>query len=139
MAFTTPSFNYGTRANDLTTQKGLSDIAGDYGRFLGQQRRRRLRDDNNRLFEERFPQIGSSFNRRNLYHSGLRRGAQRREVNELNRAQSRIAEDEATEAAGFQQQRAFSDAAYQRALLALMEDMQRQRAAGYDPFAQLGF
>lgn len=138
MAYSTPTYDYGRQANTLTTNKGLQDIAQNYGRFLSQERFRRGLSDGERTFKQNvFPQIGRQYNRRGLYHSGLRQGAQRESAQDFQRQTDRFRQDYGQEQAMMEQQQAFRDTQYQQALLALYEDMQRQRAAGYDPFATI--
>lgn len=133
--YSTPTYDYGRQTNQLTTNKGLQDIAQNYGRFLSQERFRRGLSDANRTFkQDRFPQIGRSFNRRGMYHSGLRKQAQTREAQNFQRQTDRFRQDYGQEQAMMNQTQAFRDAQYQQAMLALFEDMQRQRAAGYNPY-----
>lgn len=133
----TPTYNYGRQANSLTTNKGLQDIAQNYGRFLSQERFRRGNQDAQRQFQKQFPKIGRSYNRRGLYHSGLRKGAQREEAQDFQRQGDRYRWDYTQDQAFGQQQQALRDAQYQQAMLGLFEEMQGQRAAGYDPFAAI--
>ena len=135
--YSTPTYDYGRQANTLTTNKGMTDIAQNYGRFLGQERFRRGLDDGQRQFKENFPTIGRSFNQRGLYHSGLRREAQTNEAQDFQRQTDRYRQDFAAEENMFQQQQALQDAQYQQALLSLYEQMQQQRAASFDPFASV--
>lgn len=135
--YSTPSYSYGVQANNLTTNKGLTDIAQNYGRFLSQERFRRGLDDGQRQFKENFPGIGRSYNRRGLYHSGLRREAQTNEAQDFQRQTDRYRQDFGASEAQFEQQKAFRDAQYQQALLGLYEQLQQQRAAGFNPFASI--
>jgi len=137
MAYSTPSYDYGMQTNQLTTDKGIQDVMQNYGRFLGQERFRRGMSDANRMFKEQFPNIGRSYNRRGLYHSGLRRGAQTQEAQNFQRQTDRFRQDYATEQSALEQQQALRDAQYQNAMLSLYEQMQQARAAGYDPYGAL--
>lgn len=138
MAYGTPTYDYGRQANTLTQNKGLTDIAQNYGRFLSQERFRRGTSDANRMFkQERFPRIGRNFNRRGLFHSGLRKQAQTDEAQDFQRQTDRFRQDYGAEQAAFEQSQAFRDAGYQQALLSLYEEMQKARAGGYDPYAAI--
>lgn len=138
MAYGTPTYSYGRQTNDLTTNKGLQDVAQNYGRFLSQERFRRGLSDAGRQFkQERFPQIGRNFNRRNMYHSGLRKQAQQQEAQNFQRQTDRFRQDYAQEQGAMSQQQAIRDAGYQRAMLALFEELQQARAAGFDPYASI--
>jgi hypothetical protein len=135
MAYQTGVYDYTTRVNDLGKRKGLEDVAGDYGRFMSQERFRRQNADNTSAFQKRFPQIGSQFNRRGLWNSGLRQQGQRDFTQSFQDQQSRAQFDQGAEEQKFQLERTASDAAYQDALRQLFEQFSVQRAAGYDPFA----
>ena len=104
---------------------------------MGQERHRRNLGDMNREFREGFPRVGSSFNQRGLWNSGLRRGGQREAVNHYARALERVNFDQAASESQFERERALSDSGYQQALLSLLEEYQRERTAGYDPFAAI--
>ena len=136
--FQTPTYDYGSAANRLTTSKGLDDIAQTYGRFLSQERHRRTMGDANRQFKREFPKVGSSFNARGLYDSGLRREGQQRYAQDYQRFNDRQNYDYGVQQAASAQSDVLRNAQYQQALLGLYEQMQKQRAAGYDPFAALG-
>lgn len=138
MAYQTPTYDYGSATNRLTLDKGLQDVMQNYGRYLGQERFRRGMSDAQRMFKQQFPGIGRSYNRRGLYHSGLRRGAQQNEAQEFQRQTDRFRQDYATEQAAMEQQQALRDASYQQALLDMYAQMQQQRAAGYNPFEGVG-
>jgi len=135
MAYATPTYDYGREANRLTLDKGIQDVTQDYGRFLSQERFRRGMSDANRQFKDRFPNIARGYNRRGMYNSGIRRGAQQQEAQEFQRQTDRFRQDYAAEQQLQEQLRAFGDARHQMSLNDLFENMQRQRAAGYDPFA----
>ena len=135
MAYGTPIYDYEQARGGLAKKKAITDQSNDFGRFLGQERFRRSREDMGRDFTQNFPKVGSSFNRRGIWNSGLRKKGQRRAVEATNRNFGRLAEDQATDAAQWDLQQTASDVSYQNELLALYDRMQATRAAGYDPFA----
>jgi len=137
MPYSTPTYDAGMQQNQLTTQKGQADIAQQYGTFLSQERHRRGLADANRTFKERFPQIGSAYNRRGMYQSGIRRGGQQKEASAYQRGVNNMNYDYGVQTAQDAQQQTFRDAQYQDAMLHIIEQMQKARAAGYDPFANV--
>jgi hypothetical protein len=137
MAYDTNAYSYTTATNDLAKRKGLEDVAGDYGRFMSQERFRRGNADRESAFKQRFPQIGSQFNRRGMWNSGNRLQGQRDFSQNFQDANSRAQFDQGAEEQKFQLERTASDAAYQAALQQLFEQFSVQRAAGYDPFAAI--
>lgn len=139
MSYSTPMYDYDTGVNNLTTQKGLSDIAQTYGRFLSQERFRRGNEDRGRQFHESFPRVGRSMNRRGIYDSGIRREAQQKLAEDFQRQGDRARWDFGAETQGQDIQGALGDAAFQQALFDLASQYQKSRATGFDPFAGLGF
>lgn len=135
--YSSPSYEYGQATNRLALEKSQSDAYQDYGRVLGQQRHRRNIEDMGRQFSQNFPRVGSSYNRRGMWNSGLRRQGQRDYAQDYNRSVQRANTDQAQEAQYFQLNRGISDASYQNALLNLYEQYQAARATGYDPFAAI--
>jgi hypothetical protein len=135
MAYETPGYNYASQTNALAQNKGLSDVANNYGRFLSQERFRRQGEDAGNQFRRNMPKVGGSYNRRGIYNSGLRREGQRRYAGDYQRDVNRMGYDQAAEAQQFDMVQTQSDAAYQQALNDLYNQYQYSRAAGYDPFA----
>lgn len=135
MAYGTPSYSYGSATSKLAENKGMSDAARNYGQFISQEKFRRNRVDAGEQFREGMPKVGSHFNRRGMYNSGLRRGGQREYAQDYQKDIGRQQWDQAAQNQGFQMAQTQSDAQYQRALMDLYEQMQVQRAAGYDPFS----
>lgn len=135
MAYGTPTFDYERRRSGLAQQKGLEDVGRDYGRFMSQERFRRQNQDMGTQFRDKFPKVGSHFNQRGLWNSGLRKQGQNRFAQDFEQAQSRSRFDQAADASMTDMAQTVSDSNYQQALLSLFEQMQAQRAAGYDPFA----
>lgn len=135
MAYQTPTYSYETARSGLTQNKGFEDVARNYGRFMSQERFRRSNEDMQQDFGRKFPKVGTHFNRRGIYDSGLRRQGQQEFVGDFNRNQGRLQFDQAQEAAQADMDQARSDALYQQGLLQLLEQMRAQSAAGFDPFA----
>jgi hypothetical protein len=137
MAYGTPRFDYGVQGAQLATSKALTDNAQQFGRFMGQERHRRSLSDMNRQFKQDFPRVGSSFNQRGLWNSGVRRQGQRNYAEGYGRAVERSRFDHAAEEANYSRDQTLRDAGHEQAMLALYEQMQRARAAGYDPYEAL--
>ena len=135
MAYQTPTYSYETARSNLSQNKGFEDVARNYGRFMSQERFRRSNEDMNTDFQRKFPKVGTAFNRRGMWDSGLRRQGQQQFAGDFNRNQGRLQFDQAQEATRADMDQARSDALYQQGLLQLLEQMKAQSAAGYDPFA----
>jgi hypothetical protein len=135
MAYGTPVYDYEQARGGLAKKKALTDQSNDFGRFLGQERFRRDKEDMGKDFTQNFPKVGSSFNRRGIWNSGLRKKGQRTAVNATNQNYRRLAEGQATENAQWDMAQTNSDVGYENELLALYDRMQSTRAAGDDPFA----
>lgn len=131
----TPNYDYTRATGQLAQNKALTDAANQYGRFLSQERFRRSGEDANLQAKRKFPKVGSHFNRRGLWNSGLRREGQQNFMQDYQRDVNRLQWDQGASEAGFEMRQAQSDASYQQALLDLYERLQAQRAASYDPFA----
>ena len=137
MAFTTPTYDYGRTTNDLTTEYGLQKNSNDFGRFLSQERFRRGLGDAQRSFKQNFPKIGSSFNQRGMYHSGLRREGQREGVEDYQRQVGDARFEQGVREAEYEQADTLMNQQYQRALQALYENLQRARASEFDPYVTM--
>ena len=135
MSYGTPTYNYEQSRSALTQNKGLEDVARNYGRFMSQERFRRGNEDNTRQFQQGLPKVGTHFNRRGMWNSGLRRQGQQQYAQDFQRGQSRLQFDQAADTAQTDMAQTASDAQYQQALLQLYERMQAESAAGFDPFA----
>jgi hypothetical protein len=135
MAYQTPTYNYETARSALTQNKGFEDVARNYGRFMSQERFRRSNEDMQQDFTRKFPKVGTAFNRRGMWDSGLRREGQQQFVGDYNRNQGRLQFDQAQEATRTDMDQARSDALYQQGLLQLLEQLNAGRASGFDPFA----
>lgn len=135
MAYGTPIYNYESARSGLTQNKGLEDVARNYGRFMSQERFRRAGEDQTLGFKRQLPRVGSRFNRRGMYNSGLRRQGQQEFANDFQRQQARLQYDQGAEATQADMAQAAADARYQQELLRLYEEQQYARTAGYDPLA----
>jgi len=131
----TPTFNYEQQRSALTQRKGLEDVGRDYGRFMSQERFRRQNKDQSDQFRDSMPKVGTHFNRRGMWNSGLRKQGQQRFAQDFADQQERSRFDQAAENSQTDLAQSTSDANYQIALLQLLEQLQGQRAAGHDPFA----
>ena len=135
MAYGTPTYNYEQARGGLARQKALTDQANEFGRFLGQERFRRSKEDLGESFERRFPKVGNSFSRRGIWNSGLRKKGQRTAVNAANKDFRRLAESQATENAQWDMRQTNDDVRYEDELLALYDRMQASRATSEQDFA----
>ena len=135
--YNTPQYDYAQRVNSLNRQKGMSDVAHEYGNFVGQQRFQRAQGDRARQFKDRFPAVQRPYAKRGFYDSGLRREAQQRAAQDFQRQDERALAQYGEDQGMRGIQRAQSDVAYQDALLALFNELQYGRAQ-YDPFQFLG-
>ncbi len=134
MAYGTPTYDYERARGGLAKTKALTDQANSFGRFLGQERFRREKEDLGDSFERRFPKVGNSFNRRGIWNSGLRKKGQRTAVNAANKDFRRLAENQATENASWDARQTADDVKYENELLALYDRMQAARAASAASF-----
>ena len=135
MAYGTPVYNYERDRGGLARTKALTDQSNEFGRFLGQERFRRSKEDMGESFERRFPKVGNSFNRRGIWNSGLRKKGQRTAVNAANKDFRRLAQDQATQDAQWGMRQTADDVRYETELLALYDRMQASRAASEASFA----
>lgn len=135
-AYGTPAYDYNKGVSDMALDKSLNDAANDYGLFLSQQRFRRNQNDLGQNFRENMPRVGSSFNKRGIWNSGLRRQGQRKFGEQYNQALQRSQFDQGAEQQQFTMGRTADDARYQRALLDMYEKFQATRA-NTDPYANV--
>ena len=126
--YTTPQYDYARGTADLTLAKSLEDSTQAFGRFLGQQRYRRGLTDNAQQFQRSFPKIGAQANARGVFNSGIRRGYQRDAAQDYSTATTRLTQDETAEQGQYGLNQNLRDVGFQAQLLALYEEMQRQRA-----------
>lgn len=135
MAYGTPTYDFEQARGGLAKTKAITDQSNEFGRFLGQERFRRSKEDMGTDFKRNFPKVGGSYNRRGIWNSGLRKKGQRTAVDATNKNFRRLAEAQATEDAQWDMRQASDNANYEAELLALYDRMQASRAAGYDPYA----
>lgn len=132
-------FDFESRLADLNNRYAQENAAQEFGRFLGQQRFSRQRRDMNDQFTQAFPRRTGAWARR--LGSDVRSGLMSRDITDFsNRYARQLADVDAEQAAfdgQFQGGMAARQAAYQRSLLALQEDLARSRAA-QNPFAAFG-
>jgi hypothetical protein len=126
--YDTPTADYTARTNALAKQKGLQDAQRQYSQYLSQERFRRGREDQSISYKRNFPKVGSSFNRRGMWNSGLRKGGQREVTGDMQRNVGRINWDQGVNDQGFALQQAEADAAYQGAIQSLYDEYQGGRA-----------
>lgn len=127
-AYNTPTADYTARTNDLAKQKGLQDATRQYSQHLSQERFRRGREDQSISYKRNFPKVGSSFNRRGMWNSGLRKSGQREFSGDFQRNVGRINWDQGVNDQRFALEQAQADAAYQGALQSLYDEYQGGRA-----------
>lgn len=129
-------YDYEKQLSDLTDRYAQDDATSAYANFIGQQRFSRQREDNNKGFTRAFPQFTGQWARR--LGSGIQSGVMGDKLNQFvgdyTQGQGRLNEDQAQQNSQYESQRTMANSSYQRALLALQEELQRQRATA-DPYA----
>ena len=132
-------YEYGARQADLTNNYERQNAAQDFGRFLGQQRFKRNREDLNRGFQRQFPKFTGYWAGR--LGSGVQSGVMRRQLGEqvgdFNRRVQDVDVQESQFLGADAQQRAQRAADYERALLGLREQFNVDRGL-QAPVAQYG-
>ena len=123
-------YDYEKQLGDLNLQHSQSDATNAYARFISQQRFNRQRQDMTTGFQRGFPQFTGGF--AHQLGSGIRSGVFQNKLNQYvgdyGQAQSRLDESQAGDASQYDQMKAIGDSGYQKALLALQEELQRQNA-----------
>ena len=129
-------FDYENSLSDLSEKYSQDDATSQYARFVSKQRFGRDREDVNRSYGRAFPQFTGQYAKRlgSGIQSGVFQEKLSQNVGDYNRSVSRMDEDEAGFDSNWQQNQAMKQSSYQRALLQLQEQMQRQRAME-NPFA----
>ena len=138
MSYSTAGYDYGKATSDLARNKGQQDVMQDYGKFLGQTQYRRQRRDMGRQFKQDFPQVGSHYNSRGMWNSGVRREGQNKYLQDYQRNLGDLNFDQAAYNQGQELQSGFRDANYQSALMDLYEQFQAGRMA-QSPFGYVNF
>lgn len=130
------AFQFETQLADLQNKYNQDNAAQEYGRFISQQRFGRQFDDMNRNYMRAFPGFTGKWAGR--LGSDVKSGVFNQDlgnyVNDYGRQMNQLTEDQASTMGNYQMQQAQRDAAYQRALLALNEQLAAERAA-VSPFA----
>lgn len=129
-------FDYESGLSDLSEKYAQDDATSQYARFISKQRFGRDREDANRSYGRAFPQFTGQYAKR--LGSGIKSGVFQEKlsqnVGDYNRTLGRMDEDEAGFDSNFEQNRALKESSYNRALLQLQEQLQRQRVME-NPFA----
>jgi hypothetical protein len=132
-------YEYGAKQADLTNNYERQNAAQDFGRFLGQQRFKRNREDLDRGFQRQFPKFTGYWAGR--LGSGVQSGVMRRQLGEqvgdFNRRVQDVDVQESQFLGADAQQRAQRAADYERALLGLREQFDVGRGL-QAPVAQYG-
>ena len=130
-------YDYEKSLSDLTNQYSQDEATNAYARFISKQRFARQRQDTTTGYQRAFPQFTGAF--AHQLGSGLRSGVfgQRlgQFVGDYNQGQDRLNQEEAGFDANQTQMSGLKSAQYQQSLLALQEELQRQRAMT-DPYAR---
>jgi hypothetical protein len=130
-------YDYEKQLSDLQNNYANDEATNAYARFISKQRYARQRQDVSTQYQRGFPQFGARYAARGVnqgVHSGNFIQGLQNMVGDYNQGQGRLAEDEAGYDAQYTQNQSLHQGQYQQALLALQEELQRQRAA-QDPFA----
>lgn len=116
-------YEYGSKQSDLTTNYERQNAAQDFGRFLGQQRFKRNREDLNRGFQRQFPKFTGYWAGRlgSGVQSGVMRNKMGQQVGDFNRQLQDVNIGESQFLSEDARLRAERAAEYERALLGLRE------------------
>lgn len=116
-------YEYGSKQSDLTTNYERQNAAQDFGRFLGQQRFKRNREDLNRGFQRQFPKFTGYWAGRlgSGVQSGVMRNKMGQQVGDFNRQLQDVNIGESQFLSEDARVRAERAAEYERALLGLRE------------------
>lgn len=130
------AFQFETQLADLQNKYAQDNAVQEYGRFLGQQRFSRQREDMNRNYTRQFPRFTGRWAGRlgSDVKSGVFRQDLTDNVNDFGRELTRLDETQAADQGNYATMQAQREAAYRRALLALNEQFAAQRA-NQSPFA----
>ena len=130
------AYDYESRLADLSNRYNQENATQEYGRFLGQTRFSRQREDMNRNYMEQFPKFTGAWAGR--LGSGIKSGVFNQglqdNVQGFNRNLGRMDQDQAQFEGEFQMGATQRQAAYQKMLQALNDDFAAQRA-NQDPFS----
>lgn len=129
-------YDYNNAVNDLSRKFGQDQVVQERGRFLGQQRFARQRQDMDREFNRGFPGVTGRLARRFGSRIGSGRiGADLGEyVNGYGRSMGRLDQDQAQFETDWMQAQAARESQRAAAMLRLKEQLDQGRAMS-DPFA----
>lgn len=132
-------YEYGAKQADLTNNYERQNAAQDFGRFLGQQRFKRNREDLDRGFQRQFPKFTGYWAGRlgSGIKSGVMRNKMGQQVGDFNRGVQDVDIQESQFLGADTQQRAQRAADYERMLLGLREQFDVGRGL-QAPTAQYG-
>lgn len=131
-------FNYETQLADLSNRYAQKSATDDYARLLGQQRFSRQKQDTTQGWMQAFPKFTGQWAGRlgNQVQSGVFRQDLTDSVNNFNQQLGRQDQDQATAEGQYQATQTMDAAGYQKALMAIQEQLLRERASA-DPYASL--
>ena len=127
---------YAARTNELALQHGQDRANRQYQQYVGAEGFRRNREDAGLQIKRTFPKVGSAFNRRGMWNSGLRKQGQNQFVGDYKRDVGRTNWDQGRYDQGYALQQTQADAGYQSALQQAFDDFQTKRTQT-DPYAAI--
>jgi len=123
-------YDYEKGLADLQNKYSNDEATNAYARFISQQRFNRQRQDMTQGYQRQFPQFTGHF--AHQLGSGIRSGVFQDKMNQFvgdyNQGQARLSEDQAGFESNDAAQTALRGSQYQQSLLALQEELDRQRA-----------
>jgi hypothetical protein len=129
-------YDYEKSLADLQNKYSQDEATNAYARFISKQRFARQRQDSTKGYQQAFPGTVAQLGRGQT--SGIRSGVFLNRLNQFvggqNQGMARLNEDEAAFDSNEAQNQALRQAQYQQSLLALQEELNRQRAM-QNPYA----
>lgn len=123
-------YDYEKGLSDLTNNYAKDEATNAYARFISKQRFGQQRQDTTTGFQRAFPQFTGGFAHK--LGSGIRSGVFGDKLNQFvgdyGQSQDRLNQSEAGFDSNSQQTQAMNQSQYQQQLLALQEELARQRA-----------
>lgn len=120
---------YQTQQRNINTDYAAKTAAGDYGRFVAQQRGSRQVGDLTQQFARGYPKFAATWGARGMtgpnVQSGFYQAAMQQHLGDYQQSQARLGQDLADEQNGMQLSQASLDAQRAQALADL--EMQKQR------------
>lgn len=124
---------YDTQRRNINTDYAAKTAAGDYGRFVAQQRGSRQVGDLSQQFQRGYPKLAADWGARGQtgprVQSGFYQQAMQQYLGDQQQSQARLGQDLANEQNGMQLSQAGLDAERARALADLEMQKQREIAA----------